>query len=416
MNRADFINVRAATKEGTPVVGVLVEVIDGDGRVITDALTNPAGAVRLPCRRPGLHLAVHRRLRHGPRNTSVLAERGSHGVHHHAAYSHHQLPTKGLRMTTTNLYLTFETPYNPAEAGLTVEAWPASLFAHSPVGNPSAYPPAPSPTATTTTDSSGNCELTGLTAGTDYYVEHHRRQQQAMVPVLSRCVSREPEYQPAALVDQPRSLGCRADHRLHALSPRCSHRAARHHHRNACPMGHRNGRERHHTRTQPLHERRGRACGRILQRECARRFSSGSGEVRGWRPAHCLAVLWCDLPVVHDRGAPYRCDQVLGRGDRHVHRWGVHGAGDSHHGCRDHGHRSGRVPYDYPGNSQYCARLVNTPAVTTQSRHPRYTGLVMVTTMIVVPVLVYVAVLAAIGAVVFAGSAIVVGIARLFGG
>ena len=47
MNRADFINVRAATKEGTPVVGVLVEVIDGDGRVITDALTNPAGAVRL---------------------------------------------------------------------------------------------------------------------------------------------------------------------------------------------------------------------------------------------------------------------------------------------------------------------------------------------------------------------------------
>ncbi len=72
-------------------------------------------------------------------------------------------------MTTTNLYLTFETPYNPAEAGLTVEAWPASLFAHSPVGNPGAYPPAPSPTATTTTDSSGNCELTGLTAGTDYY-------------------------------------------------------------------------------------------------------------------------------------------------------------------------------------------------------------------------------------------------------
>jgi len=70
---------------------------------------------------------------------------------------------------SVNLYLTFETPYNPAEAGLTVEAWPASLFAHSPVGNPGAYPPAPSPTATTTTDSSGNCELTGLTAGTDYY-------------------------------------------------------------------------------------------------------------------------------------------------------------------------------------------------------------------------------------------------------
>jgi len=73
-------------------------------------------------------------------------------------------------MTAANLFATFETPYNPAAAGLTVEAWPASDFTHSPVGNPGAYPPAPSPTATTTTDSSGNCELTGLTAGTDYYV------------------------------------------------------------------------------------------------------------------------------------------------------------------------------------------------------------------------------------------------------
>ena len=73
-------------------------------------------------------------------------------------------------MTTANLYADFDTPYNPAVAGLTVEAWDASLFTHSPVGNPSAYPPASSPTATTTTDSSGNCELTGLTAGTNYYV------------------------------------------------------------------------------------------------------------------------------------------------------------------------------------------------------------------------------------------------------
>jgi len=71
---------------------------------------------------------------------------------------------------TVNLYMTWETPYLPAVAGLTVEAWPASDFTHSPVGNPSAYPPAPSPTATTTTDSSGDCELTGLTAATDYYI------------------------------------------------------------------------------------------------------------------------------------------------------------------------------------------------------------------------------------------------------
>ena len=71
---------------------------------------------------------------------------------------------------TVALYMTWETPYLPAVAGLTVEAWPASDFAHSPVGNPSAYPPAPSPTATTTTDSSGDCELTGLTAATDYYI------------------------------------------------------------------------------------------------------------------------------------------------------------------------------------------------------------------------------------------------------
>ena len=71
---------------------------------------------------------------------------------------------------TTNLYVSWETPYLPAVAGLTVEAWAASLFTHSPVGNPSAYPPAPTPTATTTTDASGNCELTGLTVATDYFV------------------------------------------------------------------------------------------------------------------------------------------------------------------------------------------------------------------------------------------------------
>ena len=71
---------------------------------------------------------------------------------------------------TVNLFVAWETPYLPAAAGLTVEAWPASLFTHSPVGNPGAYPPAPSPAATTTTDASGNCELTGLTAATDYYV------------------------------------------------------------------------------------------------------------------------------------------------------------------------------------------------------------------------------------------------------
>ena len=121
---------------------------------------------------------------------------------------------------TTNLYVTLETPYNPAVAGLTVEAWEDSLFSHSPVGNPSAYPPASSPTATTTTDSSGNCELTGLTAGTNYYVSHHRREQQAMVRVLSRAYLGNLSTTRRQFSINPGACACSADHRLHALYPR----------------------------------------------------------------------------------------------------------------------------------------------------------------------------------------------------
>jgi len=73
-------------------------------------------------------------------------------------------------MTTTNLYMHFTNPFNPAQSGLTVEAWPVSAFTHSPVGNPGAYPPSGSHTATTTTDSSGDCELTGLTVGANYFI------------------------------------------------------------------------------------------------------------------------------------------------------------------------------------------------------------------------------------------------------
>ena len=37
---------------------------------------------------------------------------------------------------STVLYANFKTPYNPAQAGLTVEAWPGSYFVRSPIGNP----------------------------------------------------------------------------------------------------------------------------------------------------------------------------------------------------------------------------------------------------------------------------------------
>ncbi len=71
---------------------------------------------------------------------------------------------------TTVLYTAFTNPYNTAQSGLTVEAWLASAFTHSPVGNPSAYPPAASPVATTTTAGGGTAELTGLTVGVDLYI------------------------------------------------------------------------------------------------------------------------------------------------------------------------------------------------------------------------------------------------------
>ena len=68
----------------------------------------------------------------------------------------------------SNLALSFLTPYNPEASGMTVEAWPASNFLHAPVST-DAYPPGGSPAASGTTDSSGDCTLTGLSA-VAYYV------------------------------------------------------------------------------------------------------------------------------------------------------------------------------------------------------------------------------------------------------
>lgn len=60
------------------------------------------------------------------------------------------------------------TPFNPETAGILVEAWPATDFLHAPVST-DAYPPAASPAATGTTNSSGQVTLTGLSA-VDYWV------------------------------------------------------------------------------------------------------------------------------------------------------------------------------------------------------------------------------------------------------
>jgi len=56
MNRADFLHVRAATKDGTPIAGVLVEVIDGDGRIVTDGLSNDVGTIRLRLPPPPVYI------------------------------------------------------------------------------------------------------------------------------------------------------------------------------------------------------------------------------------------------------------------------------------------------------------------------------------------------------------------------
>ena len=68
----------------------------------------------------------------------------------------------------SNLALSFLTPYNPEASGMKVEAWLASNFLHAPVST-DAYPPGGSPAASGTTDSSGDCTLTGLSA-VAYYV------------------------------------------------------------------------------------------------------------------------------------------------------------------------------------------------------------------------------------------------------
>ena len=67
----------------------------------------------------------------------------------------------------SNLAVQFMNPFNPCPDGLTVEAWPASDFLHTPVST-DAYPPGGSPAASGTT-SGGSCTLTGLSA-VAYYV------------------------------------------------------------------------------------------------------------------------------------------------------------------------------------------------------------------------------------------------------
>jgi len=60
MSQTDAVHVRTATKEGTPVAGVLVEIVDGDGQVITDALTPDVGTIRLHLPPPPTYfLRVH---------------------------------------------------------------------------------------------------------------------------------------------------------------------------------------------------------------------------------------------------------------------------------------------------------------------------------------------------------------------
>ena len=67
----------------------------------------------------------------------------------------------------SNLAVQFMNPFNPCPDGLTVEAWLASDFLHTPAST-DAYPPGGSPAASGTT-SGGSCTLTGLSA-VAYYV------------------------------------------------------------------------------------------------------------------------------------------------------------------------------------------------------------------------------------------------------
>jgi len=78
MNRADFLHVRAATKDGTPIAGVLIEVMDGDGRVVTDGLTNPAGAVRLTLPAPPVYTLRCIDADGTVRETPVSSRSGAH--------------------------------------------------------------------------------------------------------------------------------------------------------------------------------------------------------------------------------------------------------------------------------------------------------------------------------------------------
>jgi len=47
MSKTDAVHISTVTKEGTPVAGVLVEIVDDTGQVITDALTNDVGTITL---------------------------------------------------------------------------------------------------------------------------------------------------------------------------------------------------------------------------------------------------------------------------------------------------------------------------------------------------------------------------------
>jgi len=81
MNRADFLHVRAATKDGTPIAGVLVEVIDGDGRIVTDGLSNDVGTIRLRLPPPPVYIVRSTDANGTVRETRVGARSGVHLEH-----------------------------------------------------------------------------------------------------------------------------------------------------------------------------------------------------------------------------------------------------------------------------------------------------------------------------------------------
>ncbi len=74
----DAVRARVATKDGTPVAGVLVEVVDNTGRVITDALTNAIGNVSLRLPAPPVYTLRCTDTDGTVRETPVSSRSGAH--------------------------------------------------------------------------------------------------------------------------------------------------------------------------------------------------------------------------------------------------------------------------------------------------------------------------------------------------